>query len=637
MAKTKKKAKVGAIQFVGLFIHLIAFSCWAEVVKQEQTVNYLHTLDSKWQILSDQIGRDPQRVIDETLSILPDLSEPLQKTQAHLILSWAYYALIFADEAIEHAQHGLALIQENEQPWLFHSLSLALANALDIAADATQGITLAQNAIEWAKENKDYNILVESYSTYGLLKLTLGNYDDALEYLLDAYNLSKQYNTTSAPGHIASLIALVYEYRGEDSQTIPFYEESLEHYRDVDDRVALSSSLYGLGRALCRLGETERCIVMLEESAKISIELNDRQGLAYTQKELAETHLRLGQLEHAQTLFTLAAETFTLANNPFMQFGAYSGLAEIAIRRSEWSIAESYLRRAETFITGDSMQTHKINVDRKLAEVYAGQQKFNQAYTLLLQSYLTKDVFTREQNNLRLQTLQAQFDLSQKEADNRQLQQQNRLQQQQIEATKLRKGLFSVVTILLALICILFVLLYRKSLTHAKRLEQLANTDELTHLLSRRYTLECINKQIELANRHNTVISLAMVDVDLFKHINDSYGHQIGDQVLSLIGESAQKVFRYTDILGRVGGEEFLFAFPHTLKNEAVVQLKRFQQEVSNIPNILGIDGLNVTVSVGVVEHQHGIDIQALSICADKALYQAKENGRNCIVCGDCP
>ena len=611
---------------------LTMVSCWAIADTQGQNSLVLHQLGAKWQGLSDSLNTQPKHVVEKVQAKILTTSDPIQKAQAHLILSRAYYNLVFPDKALSHAQQGLELIEERTQPWLFHSLALAKANAFDIAANATPGLVLAENALDWASKNEDYNMLAEAYSTLGLLYLTLGQHNDALEHLLSAYSLSKEYHTDISTGDIANSIAIVYDYRREDSQAIKYYKESLEHHRKSNNPLAISISLYGLGRSLRKLGNLDEALIHLKEAEQFSIKLNDQQGIAYAYNEMAGIYLQQKQNNRAEALFRSAADIFAQANNNDMQVSSYSGLAEIAIKQSNWELAKSYLQQAKSLTSEDSMPEQRINLDRKLAQVYAALKDFEMAFTLLLGSYEAKDIYLRRQNTLQLQTLQTQFDVAQKEAANNYLQQENQIQKQLLETSQQRRGLLALVIILLMLICILFLLQYRKSLQHAKKLEKLANTDGLTGLLTRRHSFELIGQQIELANRHNNSLTVAMIDLDFFKKINDTFGHQVGDKVLMSFGQLALAEFRTTDIRGRVGGEEFLFAFPHTNLKDAISQLERFQHKVAKIPGDLNIEGLSVTLSIGIVEHQVGLDIESLIAHADEALYQAKTNGRDQVV-----
>ena len=126
--------------------------------------------------------------------------------------------------------------------------------------------------------------------------------------------------------------------------------------------------------------------------------------------------------------------------------------------------------------------------------------------------------------------------------------------------------------------------------------------------------------------------SLIMIDLDHFKKINDKYGHDGGDTVLTGISKLLEKKFRKVDIKARWGGEEFLIVLPHTDKNEASKIAEKFLNEIrKTIFEHNNID-ISVTFSGGVSTYDKNISIESILKEADRALYQAKENGRDRIV-----
>ncbi len=166
--------------------------------------------------------------------------------------------------------------------------------------------------------------------------------------------------------------------------------------------------------------------------------------------------------------------------------------------------------------------------------------------------------------------------------------------------------------------------------TRAAELDQMSRTDHLTGLFNRRHTEERLRAFDAGAMRHGYPLSVLLVDVDHFKTVNDTLGHQAGDEVLVAIGQRLQGGMRLEDVLGRWGGEEFLLVLPYTSAEQAVVLAERLRRLVSD--TAIEVDGhaLTVTVSVGgaAAERPGDHDLVAL---ADVALYHAKEAGRDCV------
>lgn len=155
-----------------------------------------------------------------------------------------------------------------------------------------------------------------------------------------------------------------------------------------------------------------------------------------------------------------------------------------------------------------------------------------------------------------------------------------------------------------------------------------ASTDPLTGLYNRRQFETMVKSQLDSATRYGTPFCTMMIDIDHFKKVNDTYGHDAGDVVLKHIAWILQSSLRISDILARFGGEEFVIFLPHTTATEAWRVAERIRMGVKNAQINAGEYHIAVTISLGLSSTQHGsIDTQIKE--ADMALYASKTNGRN--------
>jgi diguanylate cyclase (GGDEF)-like protein len=161
-----------------------------------------------------------------------------------------------------------------------------------------------------------------------------------------------------------------------------------------------------------------------------------------------------------------------------------------------------------------------------------------------------------------------------------------------------------------------------------KEIEKKAYIDTLTGVFNRNKFDEVLGYEIKQANRYYSGLSMAIVDIDHFKQFNDTYGHIVGDQVLSLLAKTIQKNIRDTDIFARWGGEEFVVLMPSTNINEAKIAVENLRKKVEQI-RLENIS--NITASFGVTQFLEHDNEEEIFKRADKALYMAKENGRNCV------
>jgi len=162
------------------------------------------------------------------------------------------------------------------------------------------------------------------------------------------------------------------------------------------------------------------------------------------------------------------------------------------------------------------------------------------------------------------------------------------------------------------------------------RLETLASTDELTGMLNRREAMRYGEEQWALSCRSNQPLACVMFDVDHFKKVNDTYGHDAGDKVLREIASRVEKVRRTGEQAYRIGGEEFLILCPSATGQQAVQGAERLRASIANEAISLGDFTINVTVSLGVAERTAETETPATMLRhADEALYEAKRGGRN--------
>ncbi len=184
------------------------------------------------------------------------------------------------------------------------------------------------------------------------------------------------------------------------------------------------------------------------------------------------------------------------------------------------------------------------------------------------------------------------------------------------------------------LICLFIITIVLKitSITvrsYQEDLEKVATTDQLTGLYNRHKINDAYEQELIRTKRFKKSFSLILLDIDFFKEINDTHGHNVGDNVLKEISTRLKLDIREADILGRWGGEEFIILCPETEREGAVNIAEKLRHAIASLP-FSSID--KVTASFGVVTFRKGDNAETLLLRVDKALYQAKDAGRNCVI-----
>lgn len=163
----------------------------------------------------------------------------------------------------------------------------------------------------------------------------------------------------------------------------------------------------------------------------------------------------------------------------------------------------------------------------------------------------------------------------------------------------------------------------------AKELEEMSNQDALTGAYNRRFMNSYLERELEIVSRTDAEICLMLIDIDYFKKINDTYGHNFGDEVLVGLANTIHDNLRKYDVLVRMGGEEFvviLHSVGLTDANESAMRIKNAVEDMKFD------NGVGITISIGLVQAHKEDDIESIIHRADVNLYKAKDGGRNMIV-----
>jgi len=164
-----------------------------------------------------------------------------------------------------------------------------------------------------------------------------------------------------------------------------------------------------------------------------------------------------------------------------------------------------------------------------------------------------------------------------------------------------------------------------------EQIRELVNVDSLTGVYNRRRLFEVIHEESSRYSRSPGSFSICLLDIDHFKQVNDTYGHQAGDVILKAVAQGVAGDLRTIDCFGRYGGEEFLIVLPQTPLDGARIKAERVLARVASLKFPLIGDGFQITVSIGVAEYHNDETTDDTLQRADKALYEAKDAGRNVV------
>lgn len=595
--------------------------------------NYLFS--PQLQIELDTLKTNPRAVIDTYEPQFKNgqaSTSSLSKLEVLYLLNQAYYSQLMPEHALNYALEALNEVKSEVDSLWYNTILVDLSLAYELTGQASIANQYAQSAIAWAQANENYVLLQKAYLAKGLNELTLGQYDQALGTFGIAYQMSNKYSGTLPTGHIAYHIALAHEYSGNDAQAIVFFEQATDYYKDTDQIIDYSDALYGLARAHKLVGNYDVAFTLFMQSMDISVERNDIQGQAYTFKELSGIYLHNNDVNNAHLALIEALKKFTIANNPYMLAEVHRLLAQFAKNSESVGHAIHLTEIALTYTSGDSLKPHYINLLALKSELLALRGEYQSAYKTSQLAFKEQQNYSKQNSKENYERLRAEFNLLQTEDQNRLLLLENDKVVNQLVAKQQQSYLLIACILLMITITVAAMLLYMQSKRVQGKLSALANTDSLTQLSNRRTAFATLSRQLKLARREKYPLAIALLDLDHFKQINDKYGHPAGDKILIGFAKLASNMFRDSDTIARIGGEEFLFIFPYTSVQMAQDLIIEFTDKLRFDEAVTHVIGEALTCSVGITDASLYESEQVAITIADKAMYNAKRIGRDAIV-----
>lgn len=381
---------------------------------------------------------------------------------------------------------------------------------------------------------------------------------------------------------------------------------------------------YCIGGVYQLLGRWEDALQAHREAAEANLKAGDQLGVSYAERALADSLLHLGRPEEAlqqveQALARIAPGTVDVGEwawQSLTRAEALLALGRGAQARAQLQAIEAEVRKRQE---AKLLLTWLQHQARAMAE--AG--RWREAYEALHEAQDIQARQTAQKLSLESARLRMQFN-RQHDAD--ELDALRRLNDQ---GQQLRSAQAAALGLFVALLLVALVVVVRK-VRQTRLLHALASTDELTGLPNRRAVLAYLEQSLAQAGQGQGPVSVLMIDVDHFKRVNDTQGHDVGDEVLRHLALTLGASLREHDRLGRLGGEEFVAVLPGTTTATAAQVAERMRAAVAASPLPRGQGAVPVTVSIGVAGMASGcMPAKALLAAADEALYLAKHAGRD--------
>ena len=580
--------------------------------------------DSNIRQLQDLISTDPNRAIARADQLLLAAATPPLAAQSaawlHAVRAQAYSALELDLKARAASAQGLKLVPDQREP--VH-VALAIADAENVYD--TESIAGAINTLKKlravASASLDRCLLI----SLGTLQYRHGDADLAIPTLMQAYAAAagEEEQRVTAADALSSVLRDIGDYQ----QALVLNGEAVEWHRERHASLALSVALYLRGIILLELKDSAAAARAFAESRELSLTIGDTQGVAFADMRICEVRAELGELASARDSCNSALATFVASQSADVEKQTRITLARLDLESGQSARALSTLNG----ILADGEEELPPRIVGPLfslrAKANAARGNFSAAYADL-DNYSKRYVAANETRRIRqIAGMRARFETDREIERNSALRSELALSQQR-QAELQRRTWFAVAASLLVIALLTAMLLGARR--HRRQLSDLATRDVLTGLPNRRRTAELASRAITEAELTCRPLTIALIDLDHFKGINDQYGHAVGDQVLRDFSRLSREMLRETDTFGRWGGEEFLLLMPGTTLDLALAIVERLRSRAMEIAVPDAKQVVTISLSAGLASTgPYPMTIDELLALADAALYRAKHEGRN--------
>ncbi len=585
-----------------------------------------------WQQLEQSSAQDPSKALEEAKRLIRQFEDSNQQEslgKALIVATRALYYLENREQMGLYSEKGLAVADALNDFKLKSIFTVGLGLSKVAEQDYVNARRLIEKGIIYAEQSNSQQVLGDGMMALGNIDYELGNYNEALSSFLRANDIFQSLNLTQAQSEALSGISLVYSSLGQNQKSVEYQIKSLEMIDPDKDVMDASIALYNIGVTYRQMDELVKARDYIEQALQKSRQIHDVVGIAYAEYELSAVAAAEGNPELALDM-----------SNRFLPVFRENGLNNMVIisllargrhlaklgRDINWQELEDARQMVEKL--GSDQRT--LDYHKTLAFIYEETEQYQQALQHHKKYAETQQVMFEKQNETKTKKMQAGFDFKQKEAENALLQ-----KDLQLEKARGQEQKFQVIILILSLVLVLMALgaifvMFRMQVKSKERFKNLAMYDDLTGAPNRRHIFEYAQRKLEDAHNFNEGGCLAILDIDLFKSINDTYGHDVGDTVLKNFFQVVDSCLRKPDRCGRMGGEEWLIVLPSATLDSLPKVFNRIQSKLDQTEFVGLPDKHSVTASMGAAEFtEKDRDIDTVIKRADELLYKAKQLGRN--------
>lgn len=553
---------------------------------------------------------------------------------------WQYVSAL-GYEKVGQREKANALLQScldntSTSPLLQNRAKLLKAKLLSDSGDKQAAISLLKDVLSWSDSQGIVQLKIGALMTMGTIFESMLQVELSLESYFEAYKIASEVKTQVPAAHIAGLVGRMYQKQQDHIPALRYLNESFAFAQKKQNIVNQGNLSFDIAYSEYMLKRFQKALKTADNAYSISTTSGDKNLATKTLILKGRILTDIGSIKNlsdAYQLFLQATDSLSHKKAGSMLFDAQLGLANIEFIRGNYQNAINTLEELQQPDFSNLDMEQRVRFHTLIANVYKAIKDYERAYMSLNDLVKLKTEYILNVNSTRADIMKTLFELDRTKKENTQLKAITASQARALSISKQRNLLFGVSSILLVLLASTLFLFYRRKVRYQYILEKLATTDGLTRLYNRRKIIDILNALIDGNQNQLAHTSVAMVDIDYFKSINDNYGHQRGDDTLILFAREAEAQLGDDCHVGRIGGEEFLIIFESLSTEGAKSQLDKLQQSLAAKAKAQFGEDFTLTFSGGILSAQNQATSSSILEKVDAALYQAKTTGRNKVIC----
>lgn len=563
------------------------------------------------------LSTDPRETFSRAQIILKKAAAyPALYARALRTRAMSYGAQGKIEDAASDFQTSAQLARERGDLLLESQCLHGLANIHHYRGEFALALETIQQANALRRAIGDDAGLMCGLNSEGAFLGEMGDLSSAVACFFDSLRIAQRVGSSVNESLALTNIGHLKLENGEPERAISYLEQSLAITDTIGARVYQPFALEIMASALQKLQRLDEAFQAAQRGIQVCREVGNPHHEVTALYTLARIQIDMGQCSEAEAVLLQALEMATTLQSGRSIADIHGDLGRLYTKTGDFAKAEAFLCRGLRYACQYQQQQQICEMHLAFSELYEVSGDLTRALASLREYHEVYKTLQKEslQNRLGAQVAQMAVQRAQQEA----------------EIHRLR-------TVELAALNQENERLLERIKQQAKSLAQLAITDPLTGLYNRRYLKEFLGNEMPEEISNPTLFSLALLDLDDFKQINDRFSHSVGDEVLKTTAQLLRQSVRDHDIVVRFGGEEFIVVLPKLRRADALTVCERIRSVIAAYNWSRIHPDLQVTTSIGLVDsREEAIQLmetesssESLLLLADKRLYQAKATGKN--------